>query len=127
MKPIVYISSPYSKGDPCINTFAHVQMFNRLLDDGVVVPIAPLVSHFLHTMHPRAYEDWLQYDLELIRVADACLRINASHDKLQYRQTESSGADRECERCLKLGIPVFYDVPSLYDWLGEFPRTVSDV
>lgn len=126
MKPIVYISSPYSKGDSCINTYSQLKSFNRLLDDQIVVPIAPLVTHFLHTMQPRAYEDWMRYDLELVRVADACLRLDASYEPLGYRQTESSGADREVERCMQLGIPVFHDVLSLYAWAREFPRRTSD-
>jgi hypothetical protein len=119
MKPIVYIASPYTKGDPCVNTYCQMQMFNDLLDDELVTPYIPLLSHYLHTFRPRPYEDWIGYDLEMLRAMDCCLRINAVYPAMQYKVTESTGADNEVKWFLEHGKPVFYDKAALYVWVKE--------
>src|SRR5438477_12764451 len=86
-RPVVYIASPYSKGDPAINTHFQCQMFDRLMNDGVVWPVAPLWSHFQHTMFPRTYKDWVAYDLAMIPRYDACLRLNVEYPQLKYATT----------------------------------------
>ncbi len=115
-KPFVYIASPYTKGDPCINARFQCEMFDHLLADGVVLPYAPLISHFQHTMFPRHYKVWVQYDLDILPKFDACLRLDAVNQAMAYRVSESSGADGEVARCRELGIPVFYSVADLYAW-----------
>lgn len=116
VKPWVYISSPYSKGDPCINARHQCYIFDRLMEQRIVLPYAPLWSHFQHTMYPRQYSDWVEYDLMIIPRFDACLRVDAVYSKLGYEQHSSTGADREVEEFLSLGKPVFYSVGSLYEW-----------
>ena len=117
-KPWVYIASPYTKGDPAINVRCQMKMFDRLLSDGFVVPFAPLMSHFQHLSFPRPYEDWIQYDLELLKRFDAVLRIDATElvGGQIYLQSTSSGADGEVGRATELGKPVFYRVDDLYAW-----------
>jgi hypothetical protein len=115
-RPVVYIASPYSKGDPAINTHFQCQIFDRLMDDSVVWPVAPLWSHFQHTMFPRRYEDWVSYDLALIPRYDACLRLNSEYRKLGYTEAKSSGADKEVAEFQRLGKPVFYSIEDLYKW-----------
>ena len=121
-KPLVYIASPYTKGDPAINTNYQLKMFNRLLDDGVVIPYIPLVTHYLHIYYPRPYQDWINYDNQLIYNMDACLRLDASCVRLSYRINESSGADAEVRLFHVLGKPVFYSTSHLYQWVrnGDF-------
>lgn len=119
MKPIIYIASPYTKGDACINTYAQMKMFNEMLDDGIVLPYIPLLSHYLHTAHPRPYKDWINYDLEILRAFDACLRINAEYAPMEYLVTDSSGADGEVDYFVKHGKPVFYGKHSLYAWVSN--------
>lgn len=119
MKPVVYIASPYTKGDPAINTRSQMQAFDELMNDGVVWPVVPLWSHFQHIAFPRHYQDWIDYDLALIERYDACLRLNSEYPPLSYRVTESSGADGEVKRFESLGKPVFYDKESLYEWAGN--------
>jgi len=118
-KPLIYVASPYTKGDPCINTYVQMRVFNELMDDGIVTPYIPLLSHYLHTAHPRPYKDWINYDLELIPVMDACLRVNADHVPMDYFITESSGADDEVKLFQDLGKPVFYSVSTLYAWVED--------
>ena len=121
MKPFVYIASPYTKGDPCINTWAQIQTFNELMDDGVVWPYIPLTSHFLHTTHPRKYQDWIDYDLDIIHKMDAVLRIDSICGHMSYHVSESSGADGEELKASEIGIPIFYNKFDLYDWSnGDF-------
>jgi hypothetical protein len=116
-KPTVFIASPYTKGDPAINTHFQCQVFDRLLSDGRVLPVAPLWSHFQHTLFPRPYQDWIDYDQAMLRLYDCCLRLSASCSKTGYCESESSGADAEVETFLKLGKPVFYSIEELYQWL----------
>jgi hypothetical protein len=115
-KPFVYIASPYTKGDPCINARFQCETFDQLLGDGLVLPYAPLISHFQHTMFPRPYHDWVQYDLDIIPRFDACLRLDAVGPN-GYAESRSSGADGEVALFKQLGKPVFYSVADLYAWV----------
>jgi hypothetical protein len=115
VKPYVYIASPYTKGDPCINARFQSLTFDELLGTGLVLPYAPLMSHFQHTMFPRPYQDWIQYDLDIIPRFDACVRLDATGPN-GYHESRSSGADGEVALFQKLGKPVFYSVPALLDW-----------
>jgi hypothetical protein len=117
-KPTVYIASPYTKGDLAINTHFQCKVLDQLLDDGKVLPVAPLWSHFQHTAFPRKYQDWIDYDQEMLPLYDACLRLNVEHINLDYSQSESSGADGEAETFKKLGKPVFYSIDELYSWVN---------
>lgn len=115
-RPVVYIASPYTKGDPAINTHFQCEIWNRLMDDGVVWPVAPLWSHFQHTMYPRKYEDWVAYDLALIPRYDACLRLKSEYSRTGYSEEKSTGADNEVAEFKRLGKPVFYSIEELYAW-----------
>lgn len=118
-KPTVYIASPYTGGDVAINTHYQCRIFDKLLDDGKVLPVAPLWSHFQHTAFPRKYQDWIDYDQAMLPLYDACLRLNAQLQGLDYFQKESSGADGEVETFEKLGRPIFYSVEELYKWVDS--------
>lgn len=96
---MIYIASPYTIGDQAENVRKQLDAANELMDMGFC-PIAPLLSHFQHIMHPRPYEDWLRIDEEKLRCCDAILRLPG----------ESKGADREEALAIKLGIPVFYNI-----------------
>jgi hypothetical protein len=125
MKPVVYIASPYTKGDPAINTHCQLRAFDELMNDGIVWPFIPLTSHFIHLCFPRPYQDWIDYDLALIDRFDACLRLNAEMPELDYSVSHSSGADGEVARFKELGRPVFYDKQSLYEWVKPDRQIVA--
>lgn len=118
MKPIVYIASPYTLGDLGVNVHSALTVAGRLLADGVVLPHPPLQNHLWHLVAPQRPEDWVAYDMELIRrgLFDACLRVDAEHGKLGYHQRESVGADQEVALFEQMGRPVFYNVGDLYQW-----------
>ena len=115
-KPIVYIASAYTSGDPAINAHFQCKIFDQLLADGLVWPVAPLWTHFQHTLFPRPYSDWIAYDRALLHLYDACLRLDVEIPALSYSQSKSSGADGEVEVFQALGKPVFYEIASLYEW-----------
>jgi hypothetical protein len=116
-KPIVYIASPYTKGDVAINTHFQCRIFDKLLSDGKVLPVAPLWSHFQHILFPRPYEDWIQYDQEMLTLYDCCLRLAAKAPERNYEQAESTGADAEVASFRNMEKPVFYSVDDLYAWV----------
>ena len=95
----IYIASPYTKGDPAINVKIQMDCANRLMDLGFS-PYVPLLCHFLHMANPRPYKDWMELDLDWIRVCDYLLRLPG----------ESPGADREVEFAKSLNIPVVYSL-----------------
>ena len=92
---VVYLSSPYTKGDQALNVRKQMEVTDKLMDKGFCT-ITPLYTHFQHMFMPRDYEDWMKIDLELIRRCDVVLRLPG----------ESSGADREVAYAEELGIPV---------------------
>lgn len=102
----IYISSPYTKGDQGVNVGAQINALHRIMDLGGC-PIAPLIYHYAHITRPRTYEEWMAIDLELVRCADAVLRLPG----------ESSGADREVELALRLGKPVYTSWDQLKTYL----------
>lgn len=83
-KPKVYIASPYTIGSRTINAEFQCKIFDRLMHDGLVTPIAPLWSHFQHCLFPRPWKEWIEYDLEMIPLYDACLRLNVCFPNLPY-------------------------------------------
>jgi hypothetical protein len=125
IKPWVYIASPYTKGDPAINTRFQCATFDTLLSWGTVVPYAPLWSHFQHTIFPRVYADWLRYDHDIITRMDACLRLPSTHPITGYREEQSNGADSEVAAFKAAGKPVFYSMEELRAWLVTSPASPS--
>lgn len=116
-KPTVFIASPYTKGDPVINANFQCRIFDQLLRDKLVLPVAPLWTHFQHVVFPRPYQDWIDYDQEMLKLYDCCLRLSAELPALGYVQHESTGADAEVEAFKRLGKPVFFTIETLYEWV----------
>lgn len=118
--PTVFIASPYTKGDPAVNTHFQCKIFDQLLTDRKVLPVAPLWTHFQHLLYPRPYQDWIDYDQAMLRLYDCCLRLDAkvssSKNNYCYQETKSSGADAEVATFKKNDKPVFYSIEDLYMW-----------
>lgn len=105
MRVKVFISSPYSSGDVAVNVKAQLDCADTLMNHGLV-PFTPLLFHFQHMAHPRAYEDWLHISLEWLLTCDCLLRLNG----------ESEGADKEVKFTIANGIKVFYSIESLIEF-----------
>lgn len=116
-KPTVYIASPYSKGDPEMNAHFQCKIFDQILGEGKVLPVAPLWSHFQHILFPRPYQDWIDYDQAMLNLYDCCLRLNVILPHVNYEETKSSGADAEVETFKRMGKPIFYTIEDLYCWV----------
>lgn len=100
-----------------MNTHFQCKIFDQLLRDGKVLPVAPLWSHFQHLLFPRPYIDWINYDQAMLRLYDCCLRLEARLSSVAYEESASSGADAEVETFERLGKPVFYSIEDLYAWV----------
>lgn len=118
-KKTVYIASPYSKGDSAMNAHFQCKIFDQLLEDGKVLPVAPLWSHFQHILFPRKYQDWIDYDQAMISLYDCCLRLKAVLPDVEYSENKSLGADSEVEEFKRQNKPVFYSIDELYIWVSE--------
>jgi hypothetical protein len=93
----VYIASAYRTGDSALNVRRQMDVANKLINDGFN-PFIPLLYHFQHMVHPRSHQEWLDIDLEWVKICDCILRIKGP----------SEGADKEVEVAIDSGIPVFY-------------------
>ena len=104
----VYIASPYTIGDTAVNVRRQIDVADIIMDMGLL-PFAPLMSHFHHIIHPRSYENWLEWDFEWLASCDFVLRLSG----------ESKGADMEVAKAIELGIPVVYSIEELYKIINQ--------
>jgi hypothetical protein len=105
----IYVAGPYTKPDPCINTHNAIKVADRLLELGYV-PHIPHLTHFWHTVSPKPYNLWLQYDAHWVLVCDVVLRLSG----------ESTGADGEVKLAQENGKPVVHSIDEL---VKKFPIT----
>lgn len=129
-KPFVYVASPYTKGDPCVNAQFQARIFDQMLNDGVVIPYIPLWSHFQHSVLPRPYKDWIEYDNCIMPRVDALVRLNVEFtwpDGTLYTCSESSGADNEVKLATSLGKPCFTDIETVYAWARSWTSVTAKV
>lgn len=90
----IYLAGPYS-AEPEQCTHEAIRIANELRNMGHS-PFVPHLTHYWHLRHPRAYEDWLDYDLDWLEVCNVLIRIPG----------HSPGADREVEAARRLGLTV---------------------
>ena len=103
---VVYIASPYTKGDTGENVKAQLDAADELMNHGFC-PVVPLFTHFQHIHRPRPYEDWMKIDLAKLERCDCLLRLPG----------ESAGADREVLFAKENGIRVF---DTFFELLEEY-------
>ena len=116
-KPLVYISSPYTKGDQEKNLMSAFYKFIDFVNEDVVVPVAPLAMQAIHDRIPQSYEFWMRYDLGLVRKCKAVFAMDAAiYGDVIYTMKDSAGRAREIEEATRYGIPVFWHKSKLYNW-----------
>ena len=109
--PLVYVASPYTRGDQATNVAIQIAAGHRLLDTQVA-PIVPTLNHLMQMLHQRDEEDWMQMDFAVVKRCDALWRLPG----------ESAGADREVMLARERGIPVYFSFEELmadrstWDW-----------
>lgn len=110
MKPLVYVSAPYTD-DPVGNTRRAIEAAAYLLDGGWVTPLVPHLSLMWDLVAPRPYRSWIAYDLALVAKCDAVYRLPGA----------SRGADAEVAEARRLSVPVFTTTDTLYGWAAGGP------
>ncbi len=98
----VYISSPYSNGDPVVNVKRAIYIAEEVWTLGFI-PYLPHLNHFWHSILPHSWEDWLELDLAWLEKCDIILRLDG----------DSKGADLEVKEAQRLGIPIAYSIEEL--------------
>lgn len=98
----VYVSGPYTLGDPVINVRRALMIAEQLKEFGYI-PICPHLFHFWHHIYPHSWEWWLDYDLHLVDGCDCVLRIPG----------ESKGADTEVNHAISYKVPVYFSIDEL--------------
>lgn len=96
-RPVIYIAGPYANPDPVENTNSAVRVGLAIRDRfnvGVVIPHTTLLAHAI-SPRPAAY--WYEFDLDVLAVCDALVRIPGP----------STGSDREVEGAHERQIPCF--------------------
>lgn len=106
--PVIYVSGPYTKGDPVVNVRIAIAAGNNLLINGYT-PIIPHLSVFWHFLYPHSWDTWIDYDMHLIPLCEGLLRLPG----------ESTGADLEVAEAQRLDIPVVFTLQEVYK---TFPR-----
>jgi hypothetical protein len=116
---LIYLAAPYSLGDQALNVRSQIRNFSELLDEGIVIPYAPLLTHFVHMLHPKSYDAWLSHCLNMLARMDAVLLLPAIEESVDYRQEESKGVQIELAFCAANKIPVFRNKETLYNWVTQ--------
>ena len=98
----LYISGPYTLGDPALNVRNAVRVAEVVRAAGHV-PVVPHLSHLWHLISPHEWEYWIAMDLDLLERCDGMIRIAG----------ESRGAWLEHRRAVELGLTVLHVRP---DW-----------
>lgn len=107
-KPIkVYVAGPYTKGDVVMNVRKAIDVAEELIRHRFV-PYIPHLTHFWHFIHHHDPDFWYEYDFHWLDFCDCLLRIPG----------ESKGSDREMQRMISQGKPVFLDIESLVKHYG---------
>ncbi len=94
---IIFISGPYAKPDPVINTRNAILAGEKVLKLGHT-PFIPHLNHLWHLVVPHDEAFWYAYDLVWLRRCNAILRLPG----------ESKGADREMILAREWGIEEFH-------------------
>ena len=95
-KPLIYVAGPISK-DPFGCVRQAIGAFAVLRKQGCV-PFLPQLSVLHEMIEHVPYDEWLDYDFDMISHCDAVLRLEG----------ESPGSDLEVRFAKDEGIPVFF-------------------
>lgn len=109
MKPFVYVAGPIAS-HPQHETNRALMLCREFIKTGVILPFSPHTSVLWDIVTPMHYEQWMEYDLDVIRHMDALYRIDG----------ESPGSDREVAFAQELGIPVFTQPDDLVKWARKW-------
>ena len=72
--PMIYVAAAYSEPDPVANTKHAIRIADALLQAGFT-PLVPHLTMLWDLVSPKPYEEWLDYENELLARCDAVLRV----------------------------------------------------
>ncbi len=107
MKPLVYLSGPYT-GDVHWNILKARLMAIKMWEAGFAVICPHLNTAHFEQDCSVSYEDYLEGDLRIIEGCDAMLMLEGWED--------SKGSVKEEEHAGEKGIPVFISIHGLIAW-----------
>lgn len=112
---IVYISGPFrprQEGN-CYEMRQNIRRAEALALEVWRIGGAALCPHLNTANFQGALPDdvWLEGDLEFVKTCDAMIMVEGWEG--------SEGANIERDFAFKMGVPVFYDLRSLDNWLKE--------
>lgn len=104
----VYIASPYTLGGVEVNVKKQIEVadFLRTTNENIL-PFWPLFSHYWNEIYEHDYSFWMRLCLDWLTEMDCVLRLEGI----------SKGADKEVALARQLGMPVFYSVDKLLDFV----------
>ena len=105
--PLVYVAGPLTVGLQMPNIRKAVGCGDEIAAMGCGVFIPHLNSLWDFAIE-HDYEYWMFQDMVVLLKCDALFRMPG----------ESAGADREVKMAMERGIPVFYDLEKLKDWVA---------
>jgi hypothetical protein len=102
-RPMLYIAGPYTRPDPVVNAHAAIQVGTIVYEQTDYVPLVPHTTLLWHMVTPRPPDFWYALDIHHMLRCDAIVRLPG----------ESTGADREMEVAIEMGLKVveFKDLP----------------
>lgn len=104
----VYVAGPLSAGETSTNIRKAMNAAATLLDHGLR-PFLPHLTYYFDIVHPRPYNEWINYDLDWVLKCDAVLRLDG----------KSPGADEEVGHAEEHGIPVYYGVEGMRELIRQ--------
>ena len=108
---IIYVSSPYSKGDRLCNVRKSIVIGEAISMMGHT-PFLPLLNHFWNAIYPHDAKFWIEHDCKWLPFCGAVFREDG----------DSIGADIEVAVARKLNIPIYHkleDIESICPHCGE--------
>jgi len=108
-RPVCYIAAPYSFPDPVQNTHDAIDVAEAIQSTGQVTAYVPHMNLLWHLIRPHDVDYWYAYDLTFLARCDCLLRLPG----------ESVGADNEIAYAKERGIPVFYTIDTLMEWIAN--------
>lgn len=104
----IFVSGPYTQGDPVVNTRNAILCGEEILKLGHS-PYIPHLTHLWHFLCPGPLEQWYKHDLEWLVLCDGVIRLPG----------HSLGADKECLVATQVDIPIFYGIIEFKEYLQK--------
>lgn len=114
---MVYIAGPFTQGDTPENVKKAILVGAEIRDSLDIITFVPHFTFYEALFRPRDYEYWMAIDFDVVKRCDAIFRMPG----------HSPGADREEILAAEIGIPVFYNIETLKEWVDNWKLARNSV